>query len=172
MKTSRASTVLLTSALALMGQAQAEAGDHPATCAVIEAATTAMVVEAGGAGPSFPKDIRPFDERTRFDADLAPHLKAFDLTPAERSDLLLRSKGHRHGGFAPDCAWTGKPLSIREEEMTMTSAFSRPLFSTDGRLAVFGWSFYSPGVWAHGDICLARRGGKDWKAVCQASWLR
>ena len=140
-------------------------------CAVIQSAVKATVGDDATTGPLYPRDVRPSSSPASVRFNPASALQQFDLSPTETSDLLRAWRDQPAEPYVPDCAWEGRPLAIKEDQVVMISEFTRPVFSSDGRLAVFSWGSYSPGRWAHGQTCLARRGQAGWKAVCRPSWL-
>lgn len=141
------------------------------SCDVVQAVVGSYSRNAGENGPLFPKDVRASTRWPSHGRDLLPYIDDFDLSPAEQTDLLKRWADHQEAPWTPDCAWKGRSLKVMEGDMVMTSTFTRPLFSSDGRIAVLSWGLYSPGPWAHGQTCLARLGPSGWKAVCRPSWL-
>jgi len=147
------------------------AGSSAAECAVVQSAFTSMLARDDKAGLVFPKDIQASRPWAPLDRDIKPYTEDFDLTESEQADLLAQWTRHADTPWTPVCAWQGKPAVIRDGELTMTSDFTRPLFSSDGRLALLSWSVRSTGRWGYGRTCLARLTAAGWKTACRPSWI-
>lgn len=150
----------------------------PDDCPVIARlfATASVPATGGVARDLLPKDVAPSSAGPGSDAEslagnLDTYLRGTSLTGPEVADLKRQAARHDFGGYQPDCEGFGKPVAIVEGRQTMTSEFTRPLFSSDGRIAVVAWSLKSGGRWGHGYLCIVRKSGVTWTAVCQNSWI-
>ena len=163
-------------AIGAAGTSRAEPAS--AACPVIaKVFTTASVSATGGvARELLPKDLGVSTTGAGSDADdlannLDASLRYTSLTAVEIADLKRQAAHHEFGDYRPDCEGFGQPVAIVEGKQVMTSEFTRPLFSSDGKIAVVAWSLKSGGRWGHGQLCVARKTGVSWSAVCHPTWI-
>ena len=168
--------VLSLAAIAIAGPSRAATA--PAACPVIARifATASLSATGGVARELLPKDLGASSAGAGSDAEsLASNLDAYlsgtSLTAFEIADLKRQAAHHEFGNYRPACEGFGEAAAIVEGGQVMTSAFTRPLFSSDGNIAVVAWSLKSSGRWGHGKLCVARKAGVTWTAVCRPSWI-
>lgn len=164
--------------LAIGAAGTSRAATAPDACPVISKMfATARVSATGGvARDLFPKDLGASTTGAGSDAEsladnLDVYLRHTSLTVLEIADLKRQAAHHEFGDYRPDCEGFGAPVAIVEGGLVMTSQFTRPLFSSDGKIAVVAWSLRSNGRWGHGQLCVARKTGFTWTAVCQPTWI-
>jgi len=150
----------------------------PADCPVIARLFAAKSLSATGgvARDLLPKDLAASSTGAGSDADSLAHnldtyLRGASLTALEIADLRRQAAQHEFGGYRPACEGFGQPVAVVEGGQTMTSEFTRPLFSSDGKIAVVAWSLKSGGRWGHGYLCIARKSGVSWTATCRDTWI-
>jgi hypothetical protein len=165
-------------AIGVAGASPAAAAPAPAACPVIAKifATASVSATGGVASALLPKDVGAAPTGSGSDVhnltnNLDAYLRGTSLTAFEIADLKRQAAHHDFGGYRPDCEGFGKPVAIVEGVQLMTSEFTRPLFSSDGKIAVVAWSLKSGGRWGHGQLCVARKSGVTWTAVCQPTWI-
>lgn len=99
----------------------------------------------------------------QFISKLAAPLGAPDDAAKELASAVVASE---NSSWKPDCPWSTPPTG-------MVNAFSRPVVTRDGRLAVFEWHTGIDDPPANlGKLCLAYRPEKAWKINCMISWER
>ena len=173
--------ILGATALALLAVGVAgtsRAAPAPDACPVISKvfATANVSAKGGVARNLLPKNLVASTTGAGSDAEsLADNLDVYlshtSLTALEIADLKRQAAHHEFGDYRPDCEGFGEPVAIVEGAQVMTSEFTRPLFSSDGQIAVVAWSLKSGGWWGHGQFCVARETGFTWAAVCQPTWI-
>ena len=107
----------------------------------------------------------------RLPETLDAYLRDTSLTAAEVADLKRQAEKHVFAPYAPDCRTGGKPARVVEMGQAMTAEFTRPLLSSDGKVAIVLWSLQSRGRWGHGYFCEARKAGNRWRSVCRETWI-
>src|SRR4051812_1996871 len=142
-------------AVNIAGASRAKAAS-PACSVIARIAATASLSATGGVERELiPKDMGSSSTGIGSDADslannLDAYMKGTSLTAFQIEDLKRRAVGHDFGGYKPDCKGFAKPAAFVESGQVMTSEFTRPLFSSDGKIAVVAWSLKSGGRWGHG----------------------
>jgi hypothetical protein len=145
----------------------APAPASPATCALLQAAYMAAMDDSETA---YPASIAPArQELMQLDQFVPKYREAMELAPGEFEDLEASQKRGKQGGFVPECAWKGKATSLGKEEGGTPTSFSRPILSSDNRLALVEVS-YSQGISAHGSLCILRFAAVGWRGRCLPSW--
>ena len=169
-------TALAALVIGVIGTSRAAAA--PAACPLIAKvfATAGVSATGGVARDLFPKDLGASTSGAGSDAEslaknLDIYLRYTSLTAVEVADLKRQAVQHDFGGYRPDCEGFGQPVAIVESGQVMTSEFTRPLFSSDGKIAVVSWSLKSGGRWGHGQFCVARKVGITWTATCHPTWI-
>ena len=93
--------------------------------------------------------------------------KKLELSEYEFQDLASRAKGYPFDNFEPKCNWVRHAMDRQHTVLK----FTRPLFSTDGKLAIVGVSR----LWIHnggnGGLCIVRKSQAGWEAKCAATWI-
>lgn len=143
-------------------------------CASLSSAFAAGFDTGGKMDGSWPGRVRPSraggpDDFSLTKGGLRESLRGFELTAAEIADLERNAWTHAFAPYAPECRGV-RPAQVVEGGQAMTAEFLRPLFSSNGRIAVAVWSLHSTGRWGHGHFCVARRTGTKWRAKCQDTW--
>ncbi len=163
-------------AIGLTGTSRANAAS-PACPVIARIVATASLSATGGVERELiPKAVGSSSTSSGSDADslannLDAYLKGTSLTAFEIEDLKRQAAGHDFGGYKPECEGFAKSVAIVEGGQTMTSEFTRPLFSSNGTIAVVAWSLKSGGRWGHGQLCVARKSGLTWTATCYPTWI-
>lgn len=140
----------------------------PDICAVIE---TAYAATAASAMPPVATAIVPARGALELQHFVPSYVAAMALKPGEFDDLKAQAARNPGPGFVPDCAWANAGPVPKEDGVAMKVAFTRPVFSSDARLALVEVSFFSDGWWGHGELCMVRRLDGAWRARCLRSWI-
>lgn len=136
-------------------------------CGILEAAYTAAI---DSRVLSYPIDVRP-SARSLDPARFVPDYRArMPLDDGEFDNLLSRKPRVATEGYYPRCDWQGIPAPARDPEgHVMQVSFTRPIVSTDARVALVEVSFSEPGF-GYGAICVVRASSQGWVARCVPSW--
>jgi hypothetical protein len=144
-------------------------------CTALSSAFAAGFDTGGKTDGSWPSQVRPsrvngpdnFSLTTGLDASL----RETSLTASEIADLKRNAEKHVFAPYGPDCHGRGALADVVEGDQVMTAEFLRPLFSSDGRIAVVVWSLQSTGRWGHGHFCVVRKAGSKWRGSCRDTWI-
>ena len=153
---------------ALPAQSGDESTTAQRTCEMLEAAYAAAIEVGESASPV---DVRTSERLLVLERFVPDYVESMALRPGEFEDLRSRSQGYRTDGFRPRCAWVGTPTPVPHEDHPMWVSFTRPIFSTDERLALVEVSFLERGGWGYGKMCIVRRADAGWSARCLSGWI-
>jgi hypothetical protein len=120
---------------------------------------------------TYPDHIIPWRPMQRLERFLPSYVALMGLDAGELSDLIEQQDKFRDEHFVPACQWKGVPVPVASGSPAMRVGFSRPIFSSDSKLAVIEVSFRSQGVFGYGVICVMRRADADWVGRCTNSWI-
>ncbi len=99
-------------------------------------------------------------------AGFMPTLAAsLDVPKPKAERLAAKSAAQPDVAWQATCAWPVAPGPV-------TYAFSRPVFSDDGRLAAFEWDGGFGDINQEGKLCLASLKDTKWTLRCVEYWVR
>jgi len=90
---------------------------------------------------------------------------SLDVPKRAAEELTAKLRTERDLSWRGDCAWTAPPVGF-------ANAFTRPIVSGDGRLAITEWSSGLDAPRDVGEVCLAYRPNDSWRVSCIMSWER
>jgi len=93
--------------------------------------------------------------------------KVLELADSELKDLASRAAGYSFGNFEPICNWA----EHGKDRQSVVMKFTRPLLSSDGKLAIIGVSRMWTQRGGNGLLCVARKSPVGWTAKCTGTWI-
>ena len=90
---------------------------------------------------------------------------SLDVPSGAAKELAAKVLAQRDLSWRADCAWTSPPVGF-------ANAFTRPVVSADGRLAIMEWSSGLADPTDVGEGCLAYRPEQNWTVRCITTWQR
>ena len=167
--TMRITTPIVTLVLITATSASAatnEANLRPAVAGMSDCQVIASAVQADTDGPMAVPKLLSRSLAVSW-IDIPTRLSSFDLLADERDDLIRNARHHDFGDFQPECGREFKRIRFMHHGENLTSSFSRPLYSTDGSIAILGWHRVNMSqLEAMSGLCLARRTEGVWKSEC------
>jgi hypothetical protein len=145
------------------------AQDSPApVCDVLQ-----TLLRAQGQQPVLPSGSGEVHYVLEYLTSSVPRGGQLSITEAERKDLAVRAASHDYAPFEPKCDWTAPIPRVPPFPFFQTYyAFTNPLFSSDGKLAIVAFSrIVKSGVGGSGFLCAVRKNGDSWEANCTGTWI-
>jgi acetyl-CoA acetyltransferase len=131
-------------------------------CRVLQAVFSQELAQGAKPGPRRVQSYEPRGAPKALAAFMATLAASLDVPKESADALAVKSSKQPDRPWKAGCVWPVGPDGVPGT----TNAFSRPVFSDDGRLAAFEWDAGFADINQEGNLCLALSAAGTWKVSC------